>query len=323
MYVKMLTTLATSLSGFYAGETYYLSDETGTRWVREGIGIETDIPPEWIAAFLRKLDIGAGKPCIFLPNLGEFGHKILTGIRCVHWHKASEKIVCCTESERVLYPSATGFFHDWTEPPHVCDAKRGGSGFSPVSLWPQIVARFPNHMPIVQGGLSFAEEIIPIHPEERIPFRPKFRGLRADVAISVRHRQYCPVRNWQHYQQLADAIRAAGYTFAVIGDKRTSYDLDGQTHHSGDYDTDAAIELLQNCDLFIGTDSGPSHLASTVGSRMLLFREVASGTRDFFPRMEKVNPGRIDVVSDGWENPEAVIDRALQLLSQRREIVAA
>jgi hypothetical protein len=319
----MIQTLSTALSAFYAGETYEVIDATGAAWIRAGVAVKTDVPPEWILAFMRRLEIGKGQPCLFLPNLGEFGHKILTGIRYFHFHQASEKVVCCFPSERVLYPSATEYFTDWQEPPHVFDAMRGGSGHSPVSLWPKIVARFPNHVPIVQGGFSFSEEMLPIHPDERIPFRPKIRGLRADVCISVRNRRYCPVRNWQHYQQLADAIRAAGHTFAVIGHRDTSHDLDGQTCHSGDYDTDAAIELFQNCDLFIGTDSGPSHLASTVGSQMLLFREIASGTRDFFPRMGKVNPGRIDVVSDGWENPEAVIDRALQLLSQRREIVAA
>ena len=87
-----------------------------------------------------------------------------------------------------------------------------------------------------------------------------------------------------------------------MGDKRTSFDLKGQAAHSGDYDTDAAIELLQGCSLYIGGDSGGSHLAAAVGAPMLIFRETASRSRDLTSRMAITNPGRVEVMpSKSWD----------------------
>ncbi|MBV8782418.1 MAG: hypothetical protein JO353_13565, partial [Phycisphaerae bacterium] len=151
-----------------------------------------------------------------------------------------------------------------------------------------------------------------IEPGTAIPFNPRRRGLKADVLLGVRQRQFCPERNWLHWQSLADAITAAGYSFAVIGNPDTATSLDGQVCRSGDYDTDTAIELLRGCKLYIGQDSGNSHLAATAGAPMLLFREEACMSRDLTGRMERVNPGRVEVMRGVWNDPPAIIARAIE-----------
>jgi hypothetical protein len=313
MFMKMKTNLGTADGPLMNGQVYDLASEIARGYQRAGQAEQTTDPTPEIAELLGKLNDGAGKPCLFLPFVGEFGHQVMSHMRLVHFHRATEKIVCCRRGEEVLYPSATHCFTDW--PDIVPDAKRIATMRSHRFSWPCIEAQFPDHHPVETSPLTPAQEIYAIKPDRPIPFRPIVRGLRADIVFGVRRRDYAPERNWAHWQRVADHLsRAYGYSFAVIGAKETSHDLHGQSFHSRDYDTDAAIELLQNCRLYIGQDSGNSHLAATVGSRMVLFREQKSGSRDLTGRMHQVNPQKIDVVPGGWIGPGSVVDAAVSAL---------
>lgn len=312
MFVRMLHNLATTEGSYAAAEIYEVPDALGTSWVRGGLAVRTATPPQFIRDFLARLDIGAGEHCLFLPFVGEFGHLIMSHVRLVHFHNAAEKIVCCHPGEQVLFPSASQFVTDWTDP--VGDAQRVGTMRDRGFAWPELLARFPGVRSIAAGGLTPTQELIAVHPEQRIPLAPKRRGLHVDVCLGVRQRSFCPERNWPHWQTLADALTSQGLTFAVIGAKATAPALIGQTYHSGDFDTDAAVELLQGCRLYVGTDSGNSHLASTVGVNMLVFREEDGGSRNLVPRMEQVNPGHIAFLPDGWGKPDAVVRATLGML---------
>ncbi len=247
-------------------------------------------------AFIWRLDDGAGRPCLFLPNAGEFGMRILTQVRMIHWHRASRKVVCCRPGEEVLFPSADEFVRDWDDP--LEDARRGGSG--PTSRWPKIEARYPDYNLVQTGGLTTVQERMSVNPELRIPFRPRLRGLKADVVLGIRWRRFAEEKNWHHWQSVSDAIVDAGFTFAVIGRRPTTLDLPGQSHHSSDYaDTDAAIELIQNCRLYVGSDTGTSHLAATVGADMLVFREESAVNPDLRDLMSLRNPGRVELMPAG------------------------
>jgi hypothetical protein len=173
------------------------------------------------------------------------------------------------------------------------------------------------------SGFTIGQEMHAIHPETRIPFRPKLRGLRVDVAVGVRHREFAADRNWapENWRRVAEALTAAGLTFAVIGRRETSYDLPGQSLHAGDYDTDAAIEILQTCRLFVGSCSGAAHLASAVGPQMLVFRYDDGQTR-FIDRMETINPGRVTYLPDGWKDAGIVAARAVEMASEPAEVAA-
>lgn len=310
MYVRMLQTLGTAMAAFTAGEPYDVTPEMGRDWIRNGIAVETDVPPEWIADLYRRLEAGADGPVLFTPFLGEFGHLIMTHVRMVAFHKSVAKIVCCRPGEEVLFPSAYRWITDWIDPTD--DRFRAGAMQSPASLWPGIMARFPCHQFIESGNLNRTQEGFAIHPDRRIVFTPRRRGLRADVLIGVRRRDFHHAKNFPraHWQTNADALRAHGLTFAVVGHRSSSYDLRGQAWHSGDYDTDAAIEGMQNCRLFISTDTGSAHLASTVGCRQLVIREEFFG-RDFIPRMEQVNPGKVHRIEGAWDNPAKIAVAAM------------
>ncbi len=60
---------------------------------------------------------------IYLPHYGEFGFLIMNHLRAVHEDEADAKIVCCERGYECLFPSATGFFHDY---PTLKDEHRGG-----------------------------------------------------------------------------------------------------------------------------------------------------------------------------------------------------
>src|ERR1035437_4674171 len=237
--------------------------------------------PDSSPEIARRLKDGEGKRCLFLPFLGEFGHLLMSHIRFTHFHSASEKIVCCRPGEECLFPSASSFVTDWSHP--FPDNRRIGSMRGQRFTWPELCAQFPDAWPVQSGNWTPVEELITIQPSLRLPFKPQLRGLRVDVCIGVRNRTICPERNWRHWQRLADAITANGNTFAIIGIRPTAPDLVGQTYHTSDYDTDAAIELLQSCSLYVGQDSGNSHLAAAAGASMLIFREENSGSQVTVP----------------------------------------
>ena len=317
MYVQMIETLAGADHIFDRNQIYEVDMATGVLWVERGLAFHTITPPPFVERFHALLEVGAGMPCLFLPHLGEFGHKVMTGIRLFHWHKSTFKVVCCRRTERVLYPDADGFFHDWEEPANLKDSERGGSQKSPPSMWPDIVKRWPAFIPIEQGGLTPSQELIALRPRERIPFRPRIRNLpRVDVLLGVRYREFCREKNFpiDRWQRLADALSNAGKTFAVAGARPYTLDLPGQAFNTADYDTDASIEAMRGSRLFLGTDTGVSHLAATVGCRMGVIREEFFG-RDFIPRMEEVNVGRVKRIQGYWDNPERIAAIALDMLA--------
>ncbi len=316
MLVTILESLYTPDYPFLKGKQYEVTDTIGQHWIDAGLAAPTNILPPANAELYQRLEPGAGKACLFLPFVGEFGHQVMTHIRIVHWHKAKTKTVCCRKGEEVLYPSAKSFVTDWVDP--IPDEWRVASNRTIPTPWPKLVAKYPRLFHVHAGALTPEQELVAINPAERIPFKPKLRGLKADVVLGVRHRQLFTERNWPAWHRTAEALTAQGISFAVIGAKPTSLDLPGQVCHSGDLDTDAAVELLQNCRLYVGTDSGNSHLASTVGCEMLLFREEQSGSRNLVPRMEQVNPGRIQLVPDGWKQPGRVFENIISSLKAKK-----
>lgn len=306
MWVKLLKAQNRPEKLYLAGETYEVMDALGAWWVRNRLAVRAEMPESIYRDFASRLERGAGEMCLFLPYIGEFGHMVMSHLRLVQWHKAAVKIVCCRRGEEVLYPAADEFFTDWVNP--IPDEKRVQLG--DPRRWPEIEEKYPDVRAIFSGGFSRTEQRMVFHPGERIPFRPQLRGLKVDVCIGTRFRQIGQERNWFHWQRVADALTAEGLTFAVIGTRPTAPDLKGQKYHTGDFDTDAAIELMQNCSLYLGTDSGNTHLASAVGAEVL----VIKGHRGdgFIPIMETANPGRVHFLPGGWEEPSMVIAAALE-----------
>jgi hypothetical protein len=288
-----------------AGETCEVAGFVAQALIAFDRAVEVDEPDNLREQFLQRLNIGANKPCLFLPFVGEFGHKIMYHIRLLQWHRASRKVVCCRPGDEVLYPSADEFVTDWADP--IDDSIRAGTDRA-HRQWPELESRYPGHEIIPAGGLTHRQEMFCIEPAGKIPLRPKRWGLAVDVCIGTRARQFMPEKNWPHAQLIADWCREHDLSYAVIGTRQNSYPLDGMACMSGDFgDVDAAIELLQNCRLFVGTDSGSAHLAATVGCRM--FVQAVPELRSFIDaRMAIVNPGRVTGVPDwAWDRPDVFV----------------
>lgn len=314
MFIKVLQNFATVERGFITGEVCEVDDFNGDVWSMNGLcECTTDKPPH-IINFFDRLDAAKDRPAIFLPHLGEFGHVCMTGIRLVHWNTASEKIVCCKPGEEVLYPSAAGFVTDWKMPAFVKDIETAGSMRSQPHLWPDLTSRYPDHLAIEQGGLTAHQELLGVRLDERISFRPRRRGLRTDVLLGVRCREFHPEKNFRHWPAVAAGLKAEGIRFAVVGGKPGSLHLDGEEFHTGDMDTDAAVEAIQNCKLWASTDTGSAHLASTVGCNMIVIREAFFG-RDFLPRIAAANFGCPTQRLEGvWDEPAAVVGAIVEAL---------
>jgi len=312
LFFRMRESLGTPDASYHRGVIYQLPEAQGREWVAKGLADATDEMPEDHRRVYAMLDDGAGEPCLFLPFLGEFGHKIMSHIRLVHWHKASRKIVCCRPGEEVLYPSAAECFTDWENP--VPDRIRCASCSEAWFDFSEIEKRYRGHRPIYPR-LTRTQELVAINPGERIPFRPKLRGLRADVVLGIRRREFCPEKNWAHWEYLAGYFAGRGYSVGVVGTHDTSERPLCASVHSGDFDTDAAIELIQNCRLFLSSDTGGAHLAATVGCPMVVFRETSKSNRDMRPRMREVNPDIECLPDEAWGDPGMVIRATLARLA--------
>jgi hypothetical protein len=255
---------------------------------------------------------------LFLPFLGEFGWLVMHYVRLVHFTEATYKIVCCQRGQECLFPTADEFFYDWKHP--LQDWQRVGTDRQKRE-WPEIEAVFPNADPIQAGGVSFRHEAKHcIRIDQRIPIRPNnIRGLKVDVCIGVRARGMHPQKNWPHWPIVARSLSENGFTFAVIGCRETSYPLRGMACMSGDFgDLDAAVELLQNCRLFVGTDSGGAHLASLVNGCPMVVMDVPDTVRHFIPRMQATTDHEITIIGrEHWNSPNIIRDAIIKELSQR------
>ncbi len=252
---------------------------------------------------------------LFLPFIGEVGWMIMHQMRLVHFTEAKSKIVCCKIGQEALFPSATDFFYDWESPD-----KESPVGTGKNYEWKDIRAKFPLALPVHTGGLSTHEEFKMISQGHKIPLTPRFkRDLAVDVCIGTRNLPLLPEKNYQHWQKLADTLTEMGLTFAVIGTRDSSYALKHMKYMSGDFgDWDAAIELLQNCNLFVSTDSGSAHLASVVDACPMIIQAVPKPPEEtewgfttnwgWIRRMKKTASQRIvELGAEFWDDPQVLV----------------
>jgi hypothetical protein len=313
--VQIVESFATADAGYQAGQIVTIPRWFAAELLMRGLANETDQPTDEQSQFNERFRFGSGQPCLFLPFVGEFGHAIMHHVRFIHFHEASRKVVCCRKGDEVLFPIADEFVTNWTDP--TPDETRAGSGRETLT-WPQIVATFPDHTPVETGNITYYQEYhCPIRLDEKIDLKPKRRGLHADVVLGIRERKFCAEKNWTHWQAVADRITAAGFTVAVAGKRPHTQDVAGQLHHSSDYpDTDAAVELIQNARLYIGTDTGVSHLASLIGDcPMIVFREEDHYYRTYIPRMQETC-GKVIELDGVWNDPQAVATAAMNQLQR-------
>lgn len=261
---------------------------------------------------------GFNKPTIFMPWTGEYGVMLMYWIRFIHHTKAPHKIVCCKRGDEPYFPSADVYEYDWTDP--VPDAERRGTGWHLAARRPmrrlrkQFLAKYPDHQPIDAfrmpqrpWSIKFADYRFTLEPRERY-------GLKADIVLGCRNRQHGLDRNWQYWPQVADAIKLAGYSIGLVGNRDTSIDLPQASVRAWDYgdnNANANIELLRNCRLYVGTDTGTTHLASLCNIPMVIFRDP--GPWECLSMVQQTTRGHCGYI-DAWADPGLVIQSVLTFM---------
>ena len=230
---------------------------------------------------------------ILLPYVGEFGWMIQEHVRWAHAYQAASKRIWCQAGQECLFPSATAFFTDWSNPipeDRRCWSTdwydRGARDRFYDQLRPRLQLLFPNEEIITpQYGCRWH-----MSDAAEFKFRPQVRGVlpAVDVAIGPRMREFDAGRNWPHWQAFAKLLRASGIVVGVVGAPATSSSVEADVRawqHPDGIDA-GCIDVLSHCKLYVGVDSGVSHLAALVDAPTLLIErdnpDDGAGEADIF-----------------------------------------
>lgn len=243
---------------------------------------------------LKTMYEGSDKPTIFMPNYGDFGpvaHKL---IKIIHFFKAPAKIVCCKKGEEAYYPSADGFYYRWedfVEEKHkwafFSKGKISGLGANEKYLiykekycdeYNRIKLEFGDSWNYVELWKFSVDFIFEKYDHLfRFKLSPKTTyNISTDVVISPRNRESRKESNFLHWEDIIDKLNNKGYSVGCVGSKEESFDLENSAINAWDYEdlSSAVIELLSNCKLYLGLDTGVSHLAGFMSVPMILFSDA-------------------------------------------------
>jgi hypothetical protein len=279
------------------------------------------------------------KPCVILPFYGEYGFFVMSYIRLVHYLDCPYKIVCCKKGDECYFPSAAEFFYDWEDfiPDKLKCGFRERYKFGPVAELSQEELRLEAVLKIKYPSFRLIRFEYPIPFEAVKCFPLKLSplvnyGLNPQVIICARRRKCIGDesdhgrRNFKRWPTIVRALKNAGYSVGAIGERETTYELTGIDVVSWRFPrrSDATLEMLNNCQLYIGTDTGPTHLAALLGTPMVLFRNKSDISYDLIVKSIKpivrASKGYVNVIDEGWEHPEQVIRAALSFLSNRTSV---
>jgi ADP-heptose:LPS heptosyltransferase len=238
------------------------------------------------------------------PYIGEFGWFVLSHLRYVEWLTAEEKIVCCQPGEEALYPSATGFFTDWVHP--IPDSQRcGGRPYNEMrerlqGLYPEYTVVEPKYDCIWHWSDGVKPKLV---VPQKLP--------KVNIALAPRFRKFGEDANWEHWAFLVKTLRKLGFTVGLVGTKDTSHNLEADAcawdHPDGA--TSGSIDILLNCGLYAGGDTGSSHLAALMDTPMVVFPWRGNpGRPDLVGTMQRANKNMCKrLPDDAWKRPDEVL----------------
>lgn len=295
--------------------------------------IKFDKPPQRIFSeedikkdpILQEMFSSRNKSVIFLPFYGEFGHFIMYYIRFVNYYKSPHKIVCCKPDEKIYFPCANEFMCNWKNPLED-RMKRGHSNDVSAAieekkkLSSQLKSKYPGFLLVdLQTELPWwAVDRLPITLSPKNSYK-----LKSDIVIAPRKREFAPERNYTQWQKIVDQLVAVGYTVSCVGSKVASYDLKRITHRSWDFPdmTNANMSLLKNTKLYLGTDTGVTHLAALFSTPMIIFKLPT--LNDCTGIVKNVTKGYFELINDKvLKSPDSariIAGKALTYLGEPNE----
>jgi hypothetical protein len=273
----------------------------------------------------------SNKTCVFAPYAGEFGNFIMRYMRFVHFFKCPHKIVCCKKGEEVYYPSANDFHY--IEDNVTADADRVGLFVSPRgqakyqkkcdALISELNSQFKNHEIIhlyqsrkKHGTWANQCHSTPVDLNTIFDLDiSKCSSLNVDITIAPRLRLRFQNRNFLHWDKIVQRILDKKLTIGVCGIKESSCILDGVVNAwdlPGDRSiAEKNISLLIGSKLYIGTDTGVSHLAAFLQKPMIIFNDPQEDRKKMTMIKQMKHTNRYPILSigsDGWNNPDKILD---------------
>lgn len=240
---------------------------------------------------LKFMEQGSDKTTVFLPNYGEFGSTIHKLIKLVYFFDCPRKIVCCRKGEEAYFPNADDFFYDWES---FVEEKYKWGFFTKKRLtgigknhryreYQNLLTQDVNNIKNVLGeNLNY----IPLWTLKKTPIFEKYhrhftfdlkpikeQGAKADIIISPRNRSSRQENNFLEWDKIISVLNERGYSVGCVGSKNQSLHLPQSRANSWEYadNASAVIELLSSCKLYLGLDTGVSHLAAFMSIPMIVF----------------------------------------------------
>lgn len=238
------------------------------------------------------------KPVVFLPNYGEFGPVMGKIISIVHFCNAPKKIVCCKPGEEAYYPSAS-YYYDWIY--DLVDDEHKWGSFTKRKLvykgrekrvnlkYGEYKQRAADDCDRIKKYFGPDYEYIPPWSFDvldwawtqdyshlfRFELKPLVeKQLNVDVVISPRNKKARPDNNFDQWPIFVKALSENGFSVGLVGSKESSHLVDGYKYASWENEDNASacIELIKKCKLFVGLDTGTSHLAAFISVPMIVFQ---------------------------------------------------
>lgn len=254
-----------------------------------GIDIPSEIPKEDIdkSPILSCMLEPESNPVVFLPNHGEFGATIDKLIKIVSYKQSPHKVVCCKKGEESLFPDANEFYYDWDD--FVEDEYKWGLFAQPRKKNPNRHKHKENlSLEFEKIKKHFGDKFAYIHmwPFSRDDVFSKYSHLfrvelksklneikKVNVVISPRLRSSRPENNFLGWDYVCKRLKDKGYSIGCVGSANGSMKIKESSINSWDYgdNSSACISMLKNCDLYLGLDTGVSHLASMISCPIIVF----------------------------------------------------
>jgi ADP-heptose:LPS heptosyltransferase len=261
---------------------------------------------------------------VFLPHWGEFGWLVMTHIRYVHGHQADEKVVCCQKGEECLFPSAN--LHYFVENPFPDYQRHVNGAIQPLrpaetqfkqNLMKTLSKTFRQHQfdqfPSYQTAVSYAK-LVKFMPTVKRKLNP------VDVVLGARLRGNNS-RNFAHWEWLASELIRRGLSVGVAGDSATSAPMTltciERAWDHPDGPTFGSVNLLADCRVYCGVDSGMSHLAALMDTPMIVLQQdLRRGPPAHIHVMKAANHRYLKIVEQlsAWNYPEILLQEIVQTL---------
>ena len=268
------------------------------------------------------------RPVVFLPNYGEFGSTVVKLIKIVHFVNAPKKIVCCKKGEECYFPNANEFFYEWDD--FVEDEHKWGffTKKSPRhSTYKKMLSKdfekIKNHFGdqchyIHLWKFNIDKIFNKYHHYFTFKLCPKIKNnISADVIISPRNKMSRKENNFLQWEQIISELNKKSYTVGCVGSKDQSITLKNNYINSWDYEdnSSAVIELLSNCKLYLGLDTGVSHLAAFMSVPMIVFSH--SNQKHYLTNfMKEINKNYFKDLGKNIKNTEIIIEKTLNFLEK-------